>query len=104
MSTRKLELSSLEKSKVYFYADKSFWKNQVHDTYIVDFFVRNRLDVPYREKFELMIMEMTDETIHKENELYLYLEIQNYSVGKIVDKSMECPDGVEWENIKGGNP
>lgn len=89
MSTRKLELPSLEKAKIYFYADKSFWQNQVNESFIVEFFVRNRLDDPYNEKFELFIMDMTDEVIHKENELYLYLEIQNYSVEKIEDKSVK---------------
>lgn len=33
----------------------------------------------------MIIMEMTDETIHKEDEVYLHLEIQNYSVEKICE-------------------
>jgi hypothetical protein len=96
-STRKLELPSLEKTKVYFYADKSFWKKQEQVAFVLDFFVRNRIDVPYREKFEFMIMSMTDIVNHKEGEVYLHLEIQNYSVGKIVDESNQNPDGVEWD-------
>jgi hypothetical protein len=44
-----------------------------------------------------MIMSMTDIVNHKEGEVYLHLEIQNYSVGKIVDESNQNPDGVEWD-------
>lgn len=97
MSTRKIELPALKKEKIYFYADKSFWKGKESATYIVDFYIRNRIDVPYREKFEMMIMSMDDKVAHKDKEVYLHLEIQNYSVGKVRNKCSEYPDGVEWD-------
>lgn len=97
MKNRKIELPSLETSTIYFFADREFWKSQNDKKIIVDFFVNNRLDCPYRESFELFIISMSDEVQHKENEVYLHLEIQNYNVGKYVGKSDEYPDGVNWE-------
>lgn len=97
MATRKMELQSLEKKKIYFYADKEFWENQESTMYDVDFYVNNRLDIAYREKFEMIIMSMNERVPHKENEVYLHLEIQNYKVGKIIEKNDEYPEGVMWE-------
>ncbi len=97
MSTRKIELPALKKERIYFYADKSFWEGKESNTYIVDFYIRNRIDVPYREKFEMMIMSMNDKVVHKDEEVYLHLEIQNYSVGEMINKCSEYPDGIEWD-------
>lgn len=82
-STRKIELPTLKKERIYFYADKSFWEKKESNTYIVEFYIRNRIDVPYKEKFEMMIMSMDDRVVHKDKEVYLHLEIQNYSVGEM---------------------
>ena len=97
LSSRKIELPALKKERIYFYADKSFWEEKESNTFIVDFYIRNRIDVPYREKFEMMIMSMNDKIVHKDKEVYLHLEIQNYSVGKVRNKCSEYPDGVEWD-------
>lgn len=66
--------------------------------YDIDFYLNNRLDKSYKEKFELMIVSMDEKVPHNENEVYLHLEIQNYSVGKITDKYDDYPEGVIWEN------
>lgn len=98
MTTRKIELQPLEKKKIYFYADKEFWEKQIGIMYDIDFYLNNRLDKSYKEKFELMIVSMDEKVPHNENEVYLHLEIQNYSVGKITDKYDDYPEGVIWEN------
>lgn len=98
MRTRKIELPPLKSSKIYFYAGKDFWHKAENDNkIIVNFDLNNRLDDAYREKFEMIIMSMSDDVIHKNGEVHLYLEIQNYNIGEYVGKSNEYPDGIIWE-------
>lgn len=98
MRTRKIELPPLKSSKIYFYAGKDFWHKAENDNkIIVNFDLNNRLDDAYREKFEMIIMSMSDDVIHKNGEVHLYLEIQNYNIGEYVGKSNKYPDGIIWE-------
>lgn len=98
MRTRKIELPPLKSSKIYFYAGKDFWHKAENDNkIIVNFDLNNRLDDAYREKFEMFIISMSDDVIHKNGEVHLYLEIQNYNIGEYVEKSNKYPDGIIWE-------
>ena len=96
-TSRKIGLAPSEKKCIYFYADKEVFESQLGKAIEVEFYVNNRLDEPYREKMELFIMSMSDTVVHKEGEAYVHLEIQNYKVGRCVEKSPEFPDGVIWE-------
>lgn len=96
-TSRKMGLAPSEKKSIYFYADKEVFMSQLGKAIDVDFYVYNRLDEHYREKMELYIMSMADSVAHKEGEVYVHLEIQNYKVGRCVEKSGEFPDGVKWE-------
>lgn len=99
MKTNKIYLPALKTSRIYFYAEKDFWENHLKEKIIVEFFLNNRLDSPYRERFEMYILSMSEEIFHMADEVYLYLNIQNYTLGKYVGKSEKFPEGVEWEKI-----
>ena len=97
MKTRKIKLQSFETSKIYFCADKEFWKEWGNRKISLEFYLNNRLDNSYQEKFEMIIMPEQGERADRDDEIHLHLEIQNYNVGKYVGKSEKCLDGVLWE-------
>ena len=82
-SNQKLRLSAGEKKEIVFYANEKFIKSLVGKYSTVEFFLKNRFGEGYKESFELAILSLDDQCLHKDNEWFCSVDVKNYRIEKL---------------------
>ena len=79
---RKLRLLAGKDDEIVFYAKKDFMSSLIGERIIIQIILENRFGERYQESFELIILELSNQCLHNDGELYCDAAIQNYQIGR----------------------
>lgn len=75
-----------ESGKITFIGKPEFFRKQKGKTIHFKFILENRIAQRYQEEFDVIIISFSDSCVHKDNEYYCHLVVQNFAIGKFEKK------------------
>lgn len=84
---KKLYLSPGESKEIVFYASQEYMMSLISEFIKIEFITENRFAEKYQESFDLIILKLSKECIHKEGEWYCTANAQNYQINKLFKES-----------------
>lgn len=81
-SVNKLALPANESAKIAFYASPDYMKSLSGERFTIEFILENRIAERYKESFDLILMGLSDRSLHKEKEWFCNVYVQDYKIGK----------------------